>query len=183
MISKLSNNKITRILLLVVLLVTMVVGLFILNKYTNDEQNRTPNDGTDRDPLTGETINYGPPSEDEIKAGEMPQNEETENNDLNKGVVTPIISTWTQNRETKNLEVNGFVPAMVEDGGTCALTLRRNGAEIKKIKLAQADAQTTTCGIIEVERGELSAGKWTATITYSSIKYGGTSAEVEMEII
>lgn len=129
-------------------------------------------------------INYGPPSEEEKKETQSFKEDLGNQSDTpaitpnpasNKKSVTPVISSWGQNRQTKNVEIGGYVPGILENGGTCKLTLKNSGQEITESKVANPDAQSTSCGLITIVRSRLSAGTWTATLSYISSTSEGTS--------
>jgi hypothetical protein len=170
-------------LLVFVLLVCVAVYIFVIRNNPNSE-NSTVN--TDTDSLTGDSINYKPASKEEIEAGEQTNLKQEDNStpkDKNgDNIVNPLISTWTQNFQSKNLELNAFVPELTENGGACKLTITKDSQSITKDKKAQADAQTTTCGIIEVEKSKLENGVWIAIVEYSSPTSYGKSNPVEVEI-
>lgn len=74
------------------------------------------------------------------------------------------------------VEVDGYVAGVVEDGGTCRLTLTR-GDDVQTVEgVAASDASTTTCGSLIVAGGGLTAGDWSAVLTYDSTSSSGSSA-------
>lgn len=166
------------------LIVSALVGssLYLANHRAKQSSANNPSSTTD-------TINLDPPSEAELKAGEQPSNEPMDNeertnpgNNTSKKPVVPIISTWVQNSQNKNIEVNGFVSTVVEEGGNCTLILEKQDNKVSVDKKARADAQTTTCGLIVVARSSLSLGEWNATLIYSSPFSEGTSETVKIEV-
>lgn len=125
-------------------------------------------------------INYGPPTEEEKKASDQVkdgQNQPTSPPATpgQKKAVTPVITSWGYNAITQQAEVSGYVGGVIENGGTCTLTLEKSGQKVTESKAAIADAQTTSCGLISVARDRLSPGNWTATLSYSSASAEGTS--------
>lgn len=71
---------------------------------------------------------------------------------------------------------SGFVPG-VETGGTCTLTLSRDG-EVRTIEAeAEADATTTVCGGLTMATTGLERGEWSVTLSYSSPTQAGVSDE------
>ncbi len=179
MIIKNKNNH-KKLFILLSLLAVALIGLagwfvFAGDDHTAEDQ--------------AETINLDPPSEAEIRAGEQAEQEanqdderQTTSDSNKKQTVNPIISTWVQNQQNNNLEVNGFVSDVIEGGGTCTLTLTRQGQTVTESKSANPDAQTTTCGMIVVQWSKLSAGTWTAHLAYLSSKYEGKSDSISIEV-
>lgn len=84
------------------------------------------------------------------------------------------ISTYSQT--STQLKVNGFVVGVVEDGGTCTLTLTDEGGKhVSSEKNAHANATNTTCGQSIISLGSLHSGDWRVELSYSSSKAKGLS--------
>lgn len=156
--------------------------------YVYDNKISNANDaGSLEDP-----VNYDPPTEEEQQAGdaqkakniekENQQRQATNQTESGKKKVTPVVSFWGQNPDNGSAEANGFVTEAYEEGGTCTLTLQKDGQTKTARRKAIKDAQTTTCGLLIIPRDQLNAGKWQTTITYSSATAYGVSDKVEMEI-
>jgi hypothetical protein len=81
------------------------------------------------------------------------------------------------------VEVAGFVPGLVEDGGRCVLVLGRAGQDDVTVEGdAVADVQTTSCGLLSVPVGQLSPGTWTARLDYRSDGSSASSDDVEVVV-
>jgi hypothetical protein len=74
-----------------------------------------------------------------------------------------------------NVEVGGFVASVVEVGGTCTVTLTRDGRQVEATRPAEPDATTTNCGLLVVPDDQLTPGDWQATLSYRSTTSYGTS--------
>lgn len=135
-------------------------------------------------------INYGPPTEEEKKAGDETKSTDQSKpltatpsvNTTTKQSVTPIIVTIGQEDDTKNVTARGLIPSIFESGGTCTLTLTKAEQSVSESNPAVVDAQSITCGQIEVDRSKLSSGAWGAVIGYSSGTYEGKSSEAMVEV-
>ena len=93
-----------------------------------------------------------------------------------------VVLTYAQYQsDTGTVQANGFVSGVIEDGGTCTLTLRRDGAEVDVRTLGSADATTTSCGLLETGT-DLTPGTWDAQLTYSSATGDGSSATGEVVV-
>lgn len=135
-------------------------------------------------------INYEPATEGQKNAAGIPDkdaNQNTTNDDndqptsvQNKQSVDVVITTWTQN--DGKVKVNGYAAGIVENGGTCTLTLEKNGQRVTASRPAQPNVSTTTCGQSTIDATELSSGIWQATLSYSSDNYEGTSEPVAIEV-
>jgi hypothetical protein len=76
----------------------------------------------------------------------------------------------------------GFADAVIENDGTCTLTLTRGGTTRTASGPASADVAGTSCGELKVPQAELSSGEWQATISYSSARSRGTSSPFPVEM-
>jgi hypothetical protein len=79
------------------------------------------------------------------------------------------------------VQANGFAAGVLEDGGTCTLTLSRSGEQITVTSAASADASTTTCGLLETDPG-VGPGTWDAVLAYSSDDAQGTSQSMQVVV-
>jgi hypothetical protein len=66
------------------------------------------------------------------------------------------------------IAVGAYVSGLIEEGGTCALTLSKDGKSADAESEALPDASTTSCGQMLVPFSELEQGTWTAEVTYTS---------------
>jgi hypothetical protein len=130
------------------------------------------------------TVDYSSPSEKELKETEafkqkqQTQDEQTGSPSPN---VTPVISYVGQYDAA--IEASAFVSSIIEDGGTCTLTLAKGSLEITKSVPARKDAQTTKCDFFTFPAKELAQkGAWSATVSYKSATSSGTSAVTKFEV-
>lgn len=72
------------------------------------------------------------------------------------------------------IEASGIVPEVVESGGQCTLTLSHDGASVSASTAASDGRESTFCGLVSIDKSSLSAGLWTAVLSYRS---GSTRAE------
>jgi len=96
--------------------------------------------------------------------------------------VPVTITYYGWNTASGQVQVGGFVGGVVEDGGTCTLTLTKGGTKVTGTSEAVADATTTSCGEVAVPGDEVPAGTWTAVLAYSSDGHSGTSEPVDVEV-
>lgn len=78
--------------------------------------------------------------------------------------------------------VGGSVSGVIEDGGTCTLTLTRADLVARATTPAVADASSTSCGGLAVPGDELSSGTWRATIDYASAGSAGQSQPFDVVV-
>ena len=95
----------------------------------------------------------------------------------------PVAVTYSGFNPTAGaVQVGGYVSGVVEDGGTCTLTLTQGGATVAVTARASADATTTTCGALSVPRAKLAPGTWQALLSYASATHTGRAAPVPVEV-
>jgi hypothetical protein len=172
-----STKKINLSLTMAFVLVIVILSagaLVLLSKRENTNSTEAPN---------GE-IQFRPPTEEELQAAEdnkkrlseeidkQAQNP-TQPSDGNKASVKPVIGYVEVSGDQVN--ANGFISTMIEEGGTCTLTLTKGSETAQTTNTALADAQSTVCGLMQISTSQLSSGEWTATISYSSDNYEGSS--------
>lgn len=86
------------------------------------------------------------------------------------------------NEDLEVVEVGGFVASVVEDDGTCTLTLTKGSRTVTTSSPATSNVTTTACGEQVLPRDQVSAGRWTAVLSYESPTSRGASAPVEVEV-
>lgn len=77
--------------------------------------------------------------------------------------------------------VSGFA-TVVEEGGTCTLTLTKGSVTVTGSRPATVDATTTSCGVVQVSDPRLTPGTWQAVLSYTSRTSTGTSAPTTITI-
>lgn len=80
------------------------------------------------------------------------------------------------------VEVNAVVLDRVEDGGTCTVTLTRDGETREASAAAFADVTTTICEPLTLAGADLAAGTWRAVVSYDSDRASGTAEAVEVTV-
>ena len=100
------------------------------------------------------------------------------------GSDVPVVVTYAGWEETSAaVEVGAHVTGLIEDGGTCTLTLTRDGVEVTASAAGMADASSTTCGSgFTVPGAELAGGTWSAVVSYESATASGSSEDVTVEV-
>lgn len=143
-------------------------------------------------------IDFGPPTEEERQAGDEQKDTITDKESSNDADETTQPSDSDENdrqddRKSANVvivdasqyddivEVRAFVNNHIQDG-TCRYRFQRGNQTINKQLEAHADASTTVCPALEVNRSEFrSAGTWSVTVTYESSGAKGSQSQ-ELQI-
>lgn len=80
------------------------------------------------------------------------------------------------------LEAAGFVPSVIEDGGTCTLVATGPAGSREASVSGTANAQNTSCGRMTIPEDQLTPGSWSVTLRYASPRAEGTSAPVTVTV-
>jgi hypothetical protein len=96
--------------------------------------------------------------------------------------VPVVVTYYGWNPDTAQVLVGGYASGIVEDGGTCTLTLTQGGATVTAKSAANPDAVTTACGQLVVPRAQLAKGTWQAVLRYRSASSAGEAAAVPIEV-
>lgn len=75
--------------------------------------------------------------------------------------------------DSSSTQTRGYISNVLEDNGTCAVTLTQGDTKVTETSLGFIDVSKTACAPISYSK--LSSGEWTATLSYSSATASGTS--------
>jgi|tagenome__1003787_1003787.scaffolds.fasta_scaffold20968660_2 hypothetical protein len=98
------------------------------------------------------------------------------------GEVSVLLTYSGWNASAAQVEVDGYVPGVAEDGGTCLLTLTRGGTTVTASVPGTENVADTDCGGAAVPGSKLSQGSWTAVLSYDSAATHGASSPVEVQV-
>lgn len=98
------------------------------------------------------------------------------------GPADVVVTFGLYDPSSSTLTVAGYVGNAVEDGGICTLTLTRGTEVVSATATGMADARTTSCGAISIDRSSLSAGTWSAVLRYASTTTSGESGAMTIEV-
>ncbi len=156
----------------------LVVTLFLVNK----QDNASPATSTTPADVAPNTVKNEPATAEEKAEAEnhkddlvKQMNDEAAGPESGTRSVTPVITAINQNGT--EITVNAYVGNVFEDGGTCSLTATKNGNTVSKTSQAFANATTTDCAPLRLERASFNeAGEWNFIIKYTSSSSQGSSA-------
>jgi len=187
-----STPRRKRILTALIILAVIIGGALGLHKLNVINLPFLPDTKNQQDKSNAkDSINYNPPTEQELK-----ETEQFKNNQVTDGTPTPphspspeqtressevIVTSWGYNAISAAAEVTGYIQK-VESGGVCTLVLQKGGQTVTTTGNATVNAQSTSCGVISIERSRLSAGNWEATLSYKSATTEGSSKQVTIEV-
>lgn len=169
------------LILLALLILGAAVGGVLAYRHFNSQ----PDTITER---PRNTVNYDPPTDEEKRETEEFKKQQQSDKDQQppatttdgRRVVTPVISYAGQ--YDASIEASAFVSGIIEEGGTCTLTLKNGSKTVTKTSAGATDAKTTRCTLFMFPTKELSAGTWTATVSYESVAAKGTSDPFKFEV-
>lgn len=98
-----------------------------------------------------------------------------------KKTVIPTITYASQYKD--DVEIDGFVDGVFEDGGKCTATFKKDGSSFAKSSPGVKNVSSVSCPAIVAEVGEFSSkGTWTITLSYESSTASGTSTPKNIEV-
>ena len=97
------------------------------------------------------------------------------------GRAVVVLSYATFDAHSRTVQASGYAAGVIEDGGTCTLTLTKGPDVVTASSAAGADETTTTCGLLQTPAG-LASGRWAAVLTYSSRQAEGRSGTQEVTV-
>ena len=124
------------------------------------------------------SINFGPPTQVETDAGNAQKEiliseEQDRETPVNKGLAEVVITDASQYDD--KIEVRAFIANVVADG-ECTFDFTINDLLVSETTPAYADATTTPCIALTIDRSKFSkAGVWAVNVRYSSEHYTGSS--------
>lgn len=99
-----------------------------------------------------------------------------------KVVVTVAYHGWSWIDEIA--QVGGLVEGVKKKGGTCTVTMTRDGRSVTGTASATTDEKGgVVCEAVTVDSAELNAGMWKAVLSYTGAATTGSSAAVDIEVV
>ena len=167
----------------VILVTTAASGAWLLLKNRNSLNSTSTKSSAD----SKEKINYSPGTEQDQKEADQRKQEIADQQNQSpepttgKKSVTPVIVDASQYDNV--VEVRAYVPGVIEDGGTCTVTLTKGSLNVTKQSTGEKDATTTRCTNMTIPRSEFKDyGKWNVSLSYSSSTTQGTASARTMEV-
>lgn len=80
------------------------------------------------------------------------------------------------------VEASGIVPEVVESGGRCTLTLTHDGSSVSASTAASDGRESTFCGLVSIDAASLTAGVWSAVLSYHSDSTTAESAPSQVRV-
>ena len=144
---------------------------------------------------TPTTINYGPPTPNQLQNGTTIKSNNASPNSTSgsdqPSAPTPIsessqksvsVSITAANQNGPTLQIRVLI-GVVENKGACTLTLEQTGQKtVTKTAGTQALASSSTCQGFDIPITELSTGVWHIAVTYNSpLLTGATTKDITIK--
>lgn len=133
-------------------------------------------------PAQQETVEYAPATQDEISSSDdnksqevKPPQDNTGSGSVNNNLPITITSVDSP-------VIRAQVGGVVEDGGTCTATYKKNGVIYQKTSSGLSNVSYTQCSAIRPDSGVLSSGEWSVIVTYKSGSGSGSSSEFKVRV-
>jgi len=153
-----------------------------------------PQNGDDIAPTN--TINYDPPTQDEVNASQNAKDRIKEETDkeANEQPASPQKNATQSTKKqvsvgvsyadviNDSLEIRAFSSTLISGDGTCTATVTKGSETITKATPAFVDATSTICRPVYIPTSQLSQGTWRVVVSYTSSTHEGTSGTVEVEV-
>ncbi len=173
-------SKQFKVLVLVVILAILASSYFFL-------VHRKDNNAATSPTKPAGLINLNPPTAQEKASGDkiksqINSDEARRNAPQSAGKITvkPTITYAGQYKD--NVELGAFVNGVYEDSGTCTLTLQKDNESKTSVVNAVKGATSMDCPVMSVPRATISAGTWSASVSYSSSSAEGVSDVRPVEV-
>ena len=183
---------------LIVLIILAGLGItWAAYVYANKARSPALSDNQTSSNSDSNSINYNPPTEQEIKEG---QDAKGSNETKDQETSQPAGSNKTPSDQKKktvnvgisyadiydeNLEIRAFTNGVIEGTGTCTATATLAGREnirVTRSDKAFIDTSSTLCQPIFIPVSELRSGTWKISVKFSSPDHEGTSGVVEVKV-
>lgn len=176
-----SSNKRRNIILAVILAVVIAgvgIGVYAIQQQSSKSSSTDTNTSDETKSSTDETVNYNPPTDEEIQAGNDTK-EQNVNPSTSPGSDPEATSSLavTANNSGTDIQVRTTIAASVQDG-SCSVTLTKGSSTVTKPNVGiQALSGYSTCKGWNIPVSELSSGTWNVKViaTYQSKTAIGTT--------
>ncbi|SDE27737.1 hypothetical protein SAMN05660485_00422 [Blastococcus fimeti] len=123
---------------------------------------------------------YGTPLDETVAPpSAVATDEPVEVGPTDDGRVFVTYSGWSQDGA---FQVSAYLPGVVENDGTCTLTMTSESGEATASGPASPDATSTACGGLSIAGADLGPGAWSAVVSYESGSSRASSDPIEVEI-
>jgi hypothetical protein len=83
--------------------------------------------------------------------------------------------------QSGSVQVNGLVSGVIENGGTCHVSLTKGAVQVTGQSTGVADAKVTDCSV-RITDPRITPGTWSAVLRYHSSTSDGTSSPATVQV-
>jgi len=190
---KTQKSNSSRKIILLFIVFTLLIGGFVYgivakNKDLWPFMANKSNSPTSESNSATDSINYNPPTDQEIQEGQdakkriIESSEEDETSSVSTKTTVGVGVAFADIVDGK-LEIRAFTPNIIEGDGLCTAELKKDGATVTESSLAFIDSTTSQCRpiYISVDRFQ-SEGVWSLIVSYESETSIGESPSMEINI-
>lgn len=174
-----TNKKILIVISLIVIsVVTLLLYLFVLKPQDSNSNTSSQSNGTETDKQQSDDIQNSPEVKTTAPNADKPA-EPTPVTGSNKKQVQMIASSDQSNN---TVYIRGGINYPVTGGSCYAQLSGPSGQSIRKESAVLSNPASTDCKTISIPASELTTGRWTATLHYTSDEFEGTSSEISFTL-
>lgn len=183
LIKKKSNKKKYIVIGAVILVVFSLCGVFAYNNFKSNEKLLSSEDKINLDPPTEKERQQTQQRKDDLIENSGTNHSNTPEESGTKKTIKPIITYAGQYGKNLEVEVGGYVPSLIENGGICTAILTKGTQSIQKTSKATANATSTDCPVISFSKDEVAnKGTWSVILMYESSAASGQSDAKNFEV-
>lgn len=173
--------------LAILLLAIVIVSLASILAFKMANSHNAKSSATTSSETTVNTVNYDPPTKEEVIAGDEQKDKNVQRDKVNSNTAPPAgsanIVIVDAGQYDNTIEIRSFISNVYEDGGTCTVTFTKDSLSVSRANTAFKDATTTQCKPINIGRSEFpAAGDWKLVVSYTSPTISGSSTTKTVSI-
>lgn len=171
--NKKTNKNAKVVISVCIILVIATVGIWLWQKPGGKT---TPADSAE-----GNSINYSPPTDQEIKETEQNKKELEDRSHSGSGSNQPSnASANAILTRVSSTEASGYISNVFEDGGTCTIVITKGSTKVTASSTGFKDVNKTSCSPLNYST--LGSGDWSAVLSYNSSTISGSSAALPVKV-
>jgi hypothetical protein len=161
-------------------IVVAIVLLFSAGAYAILVHNNPSKDSDTTTDTEQESINYDPPTEQEVEDSQDGKDNLDNDRPTTEAVAVGVTFAGVVSNQ---VEIRAFIPGVIQGTGTCTVTLTKGSLKVESSSEAFIDASSSQCRPIYIPTSNFpESGTWKFTVSYKSPDHYGMSAELEVTL-
>lgn len=183
---KKTNNQ--KIIISIIVVLLLLIGGWIVYAKMNNAWPFPVNSTSTPSLQDGDSINYDPPTQEEIENSQNGKNNSKQEGDDNKKPtskrsVSVGIAFADYDAQEMAIDIRAFTPDVIESDGTCIATLIHGTQKVTQSSRAFIDSSSSQCEPILIPESNFSEkGTWKLTVSYGSSKSSGVSPSMDVRV-